>query len=291
MCIFIRGCGICYIKHGNRGDDEMISKRIILWEAGTYQGSMEDEFQPNLNTYVLDGIKKRPAVLICPGGAYGHTSEREAEAVAIQFNAQGYHAFVLYYSVSPRRHPQPINDLSRAMCIIRESAEEFHIDIDKIAVCGFSAGGHLAASLGVYWDKEYLLEACRGQKGINKPNALILSYPVITSGEFAHRGSFDNLLGEDASEEKLYEMSLEHHVSKITPPVFIWHTFDDSAVPVENTLLFANGLRKNNIPFEMHIYPQGVHGLSLSTKETDIENEHAASWVGLCMTWLKSVFI
>jgi len=273
----------------------MISKRIDIWEGLKYHGEMDDGFRPVMDTYILAGNKVRGAVLVCPGGGYGHTSPREAEAVAIQFNAAGFHAFVLYYSVAPRRHPQPILDLSRAMCIIRENAEEWKVDPNKIAVCGFSAGGHLAASLGVHWTKPYIQNAEGIKEQMNRPNALILCYPVITFGEFTHKGSVMNLLGDDAiNSELLNEMSLENQVNENTPPSFLWHTFEDKAVPVENSLMFAQALRKNKIPFEMHIYPSGSHGLSLANEETSTSSSQiipqVATWMGLCVTWLKKVF-
>lgn len=271
----------------------MINNIIDLWENYSYESVDPKDFRPKLETYILKGEKKRPAVLICPGGGYGYTSPREAEPIAMQFNAAGYHALVLYYSVAPNRHPQPLMDLSRAMCIIRDNAEMWKVLSEKIAVCGFSAGGHLAASLGVYWDQPYL-NIPGIEIGMNCPNALILSYPVISSGEFAHRGSFSNLLGLECSGEKLHEMSLEYHISAKTPPTFIWHTFADKSVPLENTLLFAQSLRKCNIPFEMHIFPEGPHGLSLANEETATENTgvhpHVASWIRLCIEWLDRIF-
>ena len=180
------------------------------------------------------------------------------------------------------------------MNIIRENAKEWNVDDQKIAVCGFSAGGHLAASLGVHWDKQYLKECPGISAGLNQPNALILAYPVITSGAFAHKGSFENLLGIEANNPLYQEMSLEHQISDKTPPVFLWHTFDDGAVPVENSLLFAQGLRSNHIPFELHIYPHGPHGLSLANEETRAENmevyPNVATWMNLCIEWLKGQF-
>ncbi|GMQ60595.1 alpha/beta hydrolase [Vallitalea sediminicola] len=271
----------------------MINKTMELWEKEEYK-SKNNDFVPTLDTYILDGNKKRGTVLICPGGGYAFTSEREAEPIALKFNGAGFHAFILHYSVAPNRHPQPLLDVSRAMCIIRENSEKWNIHTDKIAVCGFSAGGHLVASLGVHWDKDYINNASGIIKGQNYPNALILNYPVITSGELAHRGSFDNLLGKEPSEELLYEMSLENQVNKNTPPTFLWHTVEDEGVPMENSLLFAQALRKNDIPFELHLYPQGPHGLSLATEETRSEGmnnyPHVATWIKLCIEWLMSVF-
>jgi len=312
----------------------MINKVIEIWgkpvisnndnfddnnKSNNNTKSTNPEFKPILTTYILDGktgsrhssltdskenlcqnntqtsTVKRPAVLVLPGGGYAFTSPREAEPIALQFNEAGYHAFVLDYSVAPAKHPQPLLDASRAMCIIRENAEEWGIYPDKIAVCGFSAGGHLAASLGVHWDKKYLGNVEGIEIGKNRPDALILCYPVITSGRYAHRGSFKNLLGENPDSDLLYEMSLEHHVSEKTPPAFIWHTFADAGVPVENSLLFAQALREKNIPFELHIYPEGVHGLSLATEETangrsDLVSPHVAGWIKLCKEWLRLQF-
>jgi acetyl esterase/lipase len=183
-------------------------------------------------------------------------------------------------------------DVSRAMCLIRENADKWCTDRNEIAICGFSAGGHLAASLGVFWKEKYLRDMLNIPEGMNKPNALILSYPVITSQVgLAHRGSFYNLLGEGLKEDAYSAMSLEKFVSADTPPAFLWHTFNDAAVPAENSLLFAQSMRNNNIPFELHIFPEGEHGLSLADERTGNEatpvNKHAGNWFELCVQWLK----
>lgn len=265
----------------------MINKIIPI------QNEIFKENDAELHTFILDG-RSRGAVLICPGGGYEFISDREGEPIAVQFNSAGYHAFVLKYNVKPENYRQPLFDVSKAMCLIRENAEKWNIDKDKIAICGFSAGGHAAASLGVYWDKQYLNKLSGFKAGMNKPDALILCYPVITSGKFAHRDSFYNLLGKEYSNDKLDEMSLEKHISKNTPPAFIWHTLQDRTVPMENSLLFAEGLRREDIPFELHIYPEGPHGLSLATFETSNERKqsdpHVATWMKLCTEWLQVVF-
>lgn len=270
----------------------MINKTIKIWEDNSLE-SKEGVFEPTLETFILAEDKKRGAVLICPGGGYEYTSEREAEPIALQFNSAGFHAFVLDYSVAPNKHPQPLLDLSRAICIIRENADEWKVDSQKVAVCGFSAGGHLVASLGVHWEKPYL-DVPGIEIGMNKPNALILSYPVITAGEFAHQGSFNNLLGAEPDVELLKEMSLETQVNEKLPPTFIWHTLEDISVPVENSLLFVQQMRKKKVPFEFHLYPKGPHGLSLATEETDNGQmgtyPHVATWMKLCIEWLEEVF-
>lgn len=270
-------------------------KVINIWED--FKGDIKGKAK--LATYILDNSseisisRKNKAVLICPGGGYEFVSEREAEPVALAFLAEGINAFVLTYEVAPSvKHPQPILDVSRAMCIIRDNAENWNIDINNIAVCGFSAGGHLAASLGVFWKEKYIQERLGIEEGLNKPNKLILCYPVIScEKEIAHRDSFYNLLGHDQEEEVYERMSLENHVNKDVPPTFIWHTFDDGAVPVENSLLFAQNMKKCNIPFEMHIFPHGVHGLSLCDERTgndsSLINPEAGKWFRLCMDWFK----
>ncbi|MGJ9385042.1 alpha/beta hydrolase [Salipaludibacillus sp. CF4.18] len=229
--------------------------------------------EAKLYTYILnnspdiDSERKRPTIVICPGGGYEFTSDREAEPVAIRLNAMGFNACVLRYSVRPAHYPTALLELSKAVSLIRKNADQWHVDRNKIIVAGFSAGGHLAASLGVHWNKSFLAERLGIASEDIKPNGLLLSYPVITSGTHAHKGSFEALL--DGKEEALFEeVSLEKQVSEDTPSTFLWHTTTDVSVPVQNSLMFAEALVKNKISLEMHIYPKGVHGLSLGTEET-----------------------
>ena len=267
---------------------------IDLWEGLPYDGKKED-FRPDLRTYILDeGFIKdrpRPAVVVVPGGGYGGFGPGEQECVAMQFASVGYHTFILRYSVAPNRHPQPLMDLSRALCIIREHAEEWRVDADKIAILGFSAGGHLCASYGTLWNRDFLQTPWM-TKDQNKPNAMVLCYPVITMGEYTHEGSMYNLLGDAPSEELRNLLSPELQVGDATPPAFLWHTFTDPVVPMENTLLMASALRKANIPFEMHIYPECAHGMSIATDDgtTQGANPHLGTWVPLCQEWLKLQF-
>jgi acetyl esterase/lipase len=257
-------------------------------------------FEPTLTAYCpgnspeIDLKRKRASILICPGGGYEFTSDREAEPVALKFLSLGYNAFVLRYSVAPERYPTALLQVSAAVALIRRQAEKFNSDIDQIAVCGFSAGAHLACCQGIFWNEPFLSETLHIEKGLNRPNAMILAYPVITSGEYAHEGSFECLLGNDAPQELKNKLSLENQVNKDVPPTFLWHTFNDQSVPVENSLLFANALRSHNIPFELHIYPEGSHGLSLCNHETadtdSLVNPHCGTWVSLCDEWLKLVF-
>ena len=259
--------------------------------------------ETRLVTYIQDHyqeikIDSRPLVLICPGGAYAYTSPREGEAFAMQFLAMGYHAAVLKYSCAPAVFPTSLTELASAMILIRQHAREWHVDPDKIIVLGCSAGGHLAASLATLWDEDFLAEALKLEKSdhkLLKPDGLILCYPVITSGEFAHRGSFENLLGE-REKELGDELSLETRVSGKVPPVFIWHTYTDGSVPVENSLLFVNALRKAGVSTEFHMYPCGGHGLGLANRLTragdgSAVQEECTSWIPLVHTWIESRFI
>lgn len=259
-------------------------------------------YKANLYTYFLDNSpeiapeRKRPVILICPGGGYRGTSDREAEALAVKFMAMGYHAAILRYSVDPARFPEALLQLATAVSMLRENADKWHIDTEKIVVQGSSAGGHLAASLGVFWNTALVTETLGIDAEKVRPNGLMLSYPVITSGEKAHHPSFERVLGEDyANEEKRKLLSLELQVTKDTPSTFLWHTAPDDTVPVENSLLFFQALHALDIPAELHIYPVGGHGLGLATAETACPNGYGIqaeceSWIELAGDWMKHLF-
>lgn len=268
------------------------------------QVGVEGTVQAELALYIQDdhpdtyGERRRPMVLICPGGGYEHVSVREGEPIAFHFLTAGCHAAVLWYDIAKQgvEHPQELKELAWSAAYIREHADEYAIDKDKILVAGFSAGGHLAACLGCFWDKEWLEKEMHMKKERYRPNGLILAYPVITSGEFAHRGSFVNLMGEKADEVLECELSLENQVTDQMPPVFMWHTFEDGAVPLENSLLFASALRKAGVNFEYHVFPHGGHGYALATKETAMRegNEiepQCEQWIELCKNWLKYNYV
>lgn len=257
-----------------------------------------DDSTAIMSTYVIENSeeidmeRKRPAIIICPGGGYEMTSDREAEAIAIKMMSSGFQAFVLRYSVKPSVYPQALFELASAVKLVRDNAVNWFVDPNRIVVCGFSAGGHLAASLGVFWKKDFLQEKLQGNSEEWKPNGLLLSYPVISSGEFAHEGSFRALLVDKYNEMK-DSLSLENQVTIDTPPTFLWHTVEDGAVPVENSIFFAQALRKVNVPFELHLFPNGGHGLSLATEETistwksEIQNE-VSVWMQLFVAWVKA---
>lgn len=254
-----------------------------------------------LETYILgdvmDGARNRktPLVLICPGGGYAMTSNREAEPIALQFNSMGYQAAVLRYSCAPAVYPTALCEVAQSVKLIREHAEDWNVDAEKIIVMGFSAGGHLAASYGVFWNKSWLTEKMQCDKQLLKPNGLVLCYPVISSKEeIAHQDSIKNLLGESYPEMK-EQVSLEDKVGKHTPKTFLWHTFTDPVVPFWNSFRFAEALGKAGVPMEYHLYPQGGHGLSLANEQTANEEGKGVekvcqSWVPLLRSWMLENF-
>lgn len=274
----------------------MIHKKIEIKARGM-------EAVGNLYTYFLDSSiemrpnEKRPVILMCPGGGYEMTSDREAEPMAMQFLAMGYHVAILRYSVCPVRYPAALLQVAESVLYLKEHADEYHIDPEKIVVQGCSAGGHLAANYGIAWNSPFLTKLMGME---NDPEqlcvaGLLLCYPVITSGEKAHEESFRNLLGEQY-EEKKEELSLENQVTPDTPPTFLWHTATDETVPVENTIYFFQACLQQGVSAELHIYPVGGHGLSLANEETCRANgigvqKECQSWIGLAQTWLEEILI
>lgn len=230
--------------------------------------------------------RRRPLALIFPGGAYAWRSDREAEPVALRLLPLGIQAAVVRYSVAPERYPKALNEAAEAVAYARAHAEEWFCDPHQIAVLGFSAGGHAAAQIGLKWHRMPQGKACR-------PDAMILGYPVITSGEYAHRGSIENLLGDDYDRLK-EEVSLEKFVTDDTPPAFLWHTREDGSVPPENSLLLASELCRHGIAFELHIWQHGGHGMSLSNDQVyppDHANIHpeCQEWIEMAARWLRSL--
>lgn len=257
--------------------------------------------QVTLTSYVagrseeLPFNQKRKAVLICPGGAYAYCSDREADPIAHMYLAAGFNAFVLRYSVyrtSGARWPEPLIDASAAMKYIRDHAEELNVDPDYVFVIGFSAGGHLAGSLGTLWDDDEIEKKLGIPKGYNKPTGMILSYPVISGLGYAHRGSFNNILLERKDEEEARkEVSLELRVTEKTCPAFIWAARHDGTVPVQNSLIFANALADAGIPFELHIYPTGGHGDSLGNGIVSRDLPILAAWAADSVRWMNSITV
>jgi acetyl esterase/lipase len=231
----------------------------------------------------------RPAIVICPGGAYERVAESEKDPVATYYFGKGFNVFTLDYSVGEKASNfTPLLELSEAFVKIRDNALNFRTDPTKIAVMGFSAGGHLAASLALLYNNPEFTKVSGISDGYNSPDALILAYPVITTGKWAHEKSIENVCGNNKKLVKLF--SLEDRVSKDCPPVFIWTTANDELVPVENSMLLVNSLIKHKIRVEAHLFPSGKHGLSVCNEECNMKNKSVAQWKDLSVNWLSNVF-
>ena len=248
----------------------MKEKEFVIYEEGEYSYPAGYGFVPFLHSYLHEDGEIRPVMIIAPGGGYRFVSPSEGEIVARSFFEKGWQCFVLTYSInmldlSPLNR-QPLHDISRAVRFVRKNAAAFSLDPEKLAVCGFSAAGHLCASLAVHHKDD--VEENPAYCGFsNKPRAAVLSYPVITAGEFAHRDSFTALLGTDASEDMLHYMSLETQVTEDTVPCFLWQTATDELVPVENSYLMAAALKEKGVPFAHHVFTDGAHGISVATQD------------------------
>ena len=232
----------------------------------------------------LGAHKVRPALIVCPGGGYYFVCPREADPPALAFSALGYNVFILTYAVLEEAGScRPLRQLAETLHIIRQNSAQWHIDAGRIAVMGFSAGGHLTASLGALWnDKDLQLpDDCQ-------PDALLLCYPVISLLEHTHQVSSDLVsAGDEVLREKL---SVDRHITPDFPPSFIWHTVDDESVPVENSLMLMQALRREGVPFEAHLFAHGPHGISTCTQEVETPNPECRPWLSLCQTWLNRQF-
>lgn len=299
----------------------MLNQEIKLYENRT---------DVTLTTYItaekgeLNVIGPRPAIIICPGGGYLSCSDTEAEPVALSFCAMGYQAFVLRYSTylegqkglpdlwqeHPAKqhcqHPAPVREMGKAMLLIREHAEEWCVDVEKIAVCGFSAGAHNAAMYATNWHTALLSEHFQREAEVFRPAAAILGYTLsdyIFMKELAkdpfHTAFFNlsntALLGEATpGDDALLEVSPCRQVSEYTPPMFLWATAEDNMVPVQHTIRMAHALADQKIPFEMHVFEEGEHGLSLASQATAVAKtqikQDAAKWIGLAESWLVKRF-
>lgn len=253
-----------------------------LWGKKIPYYNEEIDFIPQITAYPSDS---KGAVIVFPGGGYGGRAEHEGSVIAKWFNSIGITAFVVDYRVAPYSHPAEISDAMRAVKTVRANAKKYGIDSDKIAVMGFSAGGHLAGSVSVHYDKEMYEPTDKIDKESCRPDLSVLCYPVIDMYEYRHDGSRVNLLGARAIDADKKLMSLHMNITSNTPPAFLWHTSEDSTVPVENTLLYADALAKVKVPFEIHIYPYGEHGLGLAN-DTVHNNQHVTHWADSLEKWL-----
>ena len=273
----------------------MICKTIFLKDRFPFLG--EDGKNPNVALYLPDPLTemgrndwKRPCLVICPGGAYGMCSQREAEPIALHFLPEGYNVFVLTYSVAPHRFPAQLREVAAVMELICENADSWHCDPNRIAILGFSAGGHLAAHYSTCYDIPEVREVFPESKPVQ---ASVLCYPVISADpEVTHLGSCQNLLGvESLTDQQIEKFSCDKQVTAHTPPAFLWHTSEDDAVPVANTLRYAQALSRHRIPFALRVYSAGWHGLSTVDDQTNdplpARVQRGQQWLADAKIWLR----
>lgn len=254
--------------------------RIPLWPPGRLTEAGEDA--PCLEAYLVPSPEApRAAMVVCPGGGYGHLAAHEAGPVAVWLNGVGISAFVLRYRIAPHRHPAPLEDAQRALRLVRHRATAWDLDPGRLGMLGFSAGGHLTATAGTYWDRGRSADPDPVERQGCRPDLMVLCYPVISLTRLAHEGTRRNLLGAQPAPDDCAALSLETQVTAQTPPAFVWHTADDVAVSVEHSLGFAAALCRGGVPFELHVYESGRHGLGLAGGDRDV-----GSWTVRCATWL-----
>lgn len=253
-----------------------------LWEKGA-PGALgtEDKDIPTLTVFKpTEGTATGAAMVICPGGGYGGLAQHEGKDYAEWLAKQGVTGFVLKYRLGSGgyKHPRMLEDAARAVRLVRARANDWQIDPKRVGIMGSSAGGHLASTLLTHFDSGDANANDAIERESSRPDLGILCYPVISMGEYTHRGSKKNLLGDDPDEELVTLLSNELQVTTNTPPTFLWHTMEDTGVVAQNSMLFAMALQKNKVPYELHIYEKGRHGIGLA-------NGHP--WTEQCLRWLK----
>ena len=264
-----------------------IQPPVPLWPNGApgALGTSSNDI-PTVTAYLPEAANATgAAMVICPGGGYVWLAPHEGNDFALWLNQHGVTCFVLKYRLGRDgyRHPAMLNDAARAVRWVRAHAQEFKVDSHRVGLMGSSAGGHLASTLLTHFDLGDANAADPIDRESSRPDLGVLCYPVISMGKYTHQGSRDNLLGTNPPAELVASLSNELQVSSNTPPCFIWTTFDDAVVPMENSLMFAEALRKNQVPFALHIYDTGPHGMGLKDKAPFA---HPHPWAADCLFWL-----
>ena len=252
-------------------------ERLFLWPGeAPFEVSSGAQARPSLTAFPVSG--SRGAVIVMPGGGYSHKAQHEGAPVARMLSGAGVSAFVLDYRVAPCPHEAPLCDARRAVRFVRA------LGYEKVGVLGFSAGGHLACCAATLYDTGCAQAQDPLERLSSRPDALISCYSVVSMTQNTHLGSRLNLLGEQSGDERLARRySAERNVTPSSPPAFIWHTADDAAVPVENSLSLAAAYSRAGVPFELHVFPHGRHGLGLAVGEEPV----VAQWAAQCVRWLK----
>ena len=282
-------CAVVLSVVGSRPAGAQVTTRPIpmpLWLNGAPGASGRDSADvPTIALYrPVAGTATGAAVVICPGGSYAMLADHEGHTIALWLNSLGVTAAVLNYRLAPRYHfPAPLLDVARAIRTVRARATEWGIDPNRIGIMGFSAGGHLASTIATHFDAGDSSSADPIERVSSRPDIAVLAYPVISMADgITHAGSRRNLLGDTPSAELVAALSNEKHVTPQTPPTFIFHTANDPVVPVENSLRFAAALRAANVPFELHVFERGPHGVGLASDDPVL-----GAWPTLLHNWLR----
>jgi acetyl esterase/lipase len=270
-------------------EPEFLNEEVYLWPDDSKNNGQNPNYRPKIRIYYptlrnKNKDRKYAAILICPGGGYNVQAPHEGQPFARLFAMNGILGIVLTYRVSPDRFPGPYSDACRAMRYLRKNSDLYNIDPNRIGIMGFSAGGHLASTVATqpYLHKDPDDDLAGSYS--SRPDRLILGYPVISFiDEFAHNGSARSLLGDDPDPEMTIKLSNNHHVTDNNPPVFLFHTASDKGVPVQNSLSFAEACIKNSVSAELHIFPEGEHGVGMALNDPSLK-----SWTELLMNWLSS---
>jgi acetyl esterase/lipase len=265
---------------------------IPLWPAGA-PGALgeKDDDKPTLTAFLPAPEKATgAAVVICPGGGYGGLASHEGSGYAEWLAENGIAGIVLKYRLGSKgyRHPAMLNDAARAVRLTRAKAGEWKIDAKRVGIMGSSAGGHLASTLLTHFEAGKADATDPIERQSSRPDVGILCYAVISMGPNTHGGSKGNLLGSNPAPELVELLSNEKQVTKETPPCFIWHTWEDGAVKVENSLEFATALRKAGVPFDLHVYQKGPHGIGLSVGKNGAAPGEVHPWAKDLLVWLKT---
>jgi len=266
------------------------SHELLLWPEGAPDALGDRAHdKPSLTPYLPAGVAASgAAMVICPGGGYGGLADHEGGTYALFLNRAGITCFVLKYRLGSHRyrHPTMLNDAARALRWVRAHADEYGVDSKRVGIMGSSAGGHLASTLLTHFDPGDPRDPDPVNRQSSRPDLGVLCYPVITMENFGHAGSRENLLGKSPTQDLIDFLSSEKQVTNQTPPTFLWHTFKDNVVPVRNSLEFASALDRHGVPFYLHIYQEGGHGMGLGTSDKDFKGAHP--WAQDLLYWLKA---
>lgn len=262
-----------------------MNQNIALWTECPLETDGRNAGCPSLTPYFLEGEGPFPVFIVMPGGGYESRSPHEGISIAKWLNEMGISAFVLNYRVAPFRYPHQLEEAQRAIRLVRSRAKDWRLDPSRLGIIGFSAGGHLASTVGTHYDSGSPQSSDPVERQSCRPDLMVLGYPVISLGALTHKGSLSALLGDRQNDEKLVEqLSSETQVTVDTPPTFMWHTMDDPVALVDHSILFAQALRKQGVAHALHLFGSGPHGMGLA-----LGHREGEPWPSLCEAWLKSM--